>query len=348
LARGATRVLAWGSPAAAGEIRRWRARASLIPDQSIRADALGALRLKRAQTDGAALFSILPAARSLSLLRVLVAYQIIWDFLDNVHEHTPGRGVEGAHLFKALVDALDPASTPCGYYLDCPWQDDGGYLGALVETCQENCARLPGNHAVAPLIAQETARLDVLALNHQPNRDKQDASLRTWARREFPEPSDVSWWELSAACSAPFVIYALLALAADAHITPHRLDCVRDAYFPWVAAAATMLDSYADYVEDQASGEHSYVEHYGRWEHAPECVGQLVSRSMSSTERLPDRETHRLIIACMTAMYLTKDAARTPAMRASTSRVARSGGSLTRSLMPVLRIWRSAYGLRAA
>src|ERR1700677_4167772 len=80
LARGATRVLAWGSPAVAREIRRWRARAQLIPDQTIRAAALSALRLKRAQTDGAALFSILPAARSLSLLRVLVAYQVIWDF----------------------------------------------------------------------------------------------------------------------------------------------------------------------------------------------------------------------------------------------------------------------------
>jgi tetraprenyl-beta-curcumene synthase len=141
----------------------------------------------------------------------------------------------------------------------------------------------------------------------------------------------------------------LLALAADGHITPLRLDCARNAYFPWAAAAATMLDSYADYVEDQASGEHSYVEHYGRWEHAVERVGQLVSRSMSSGERLPDRETHRLIIACMTAtMCLTKDAARTPAMRASTTRVARSGGSLTRSLIPVLRIWRSAYGLARA
>jgi tetraprenyl-beta-curcumene synthase len=201
---------------------------------------------------------------------------------------------------------------------------------------------------VAPLVALETARLDVLALNHEPDRDEQDASLRMWATREFPEPSEVSWWELSAACSAPLAIYALLALAADGDVAPLRPDSVWNAYFPWVDATATMLDSYVDYAEDRASGEHIYVEHYGRWEHAVERVGQLVSRSMSSAEHLPDRERHRLIIGCMAAMYLTKDAARTSAMRASTTHVARCGGSLTRGLIPVLRIWRSAYGLRAA
>ena len=58
-----------------------------IPDAAIRQDALSALDRKRGQTDGAALFSILPRARDASLLRLLVAYQIIWDFLDSVHEH---------------------------------------------------------------------------------------------------------------------------------------------------------------------------------------------------------------------------------------------------------------------
>jgi hypothetical protein len=51
-------------------------------------------------------------------------------------------------------------------------------------------------------------------------------------------------------------------------------------------------------------------------------------------------------VACMVAMYLTKDAARSPAMRKHTARIAASGGSLTRRLIPVLRLWRIAYSQR--
>ena len=60
-----------------------------IPEQPLREDALSALRDKRYQTDGAALFSILPRARNPNLLRLLVAYQIIWDFLDSASERAP-------------------------------------------------------------------------------------------------------------------------------------------------------------------------------------------------------------------------------------------------------------------
>ena len=41
---------------------------------------------KRGHADGAALFWILPRRRDPNLLRLLVTYQIIWDFLDCVNE----------------------------------------------------------------------------------------------------------------------------------------------------------------------------------------------------------------------------------------------------------------------
>jgi hypothetical protein len=54
-------------------VRQWRSRAAVIPDATLRADALGALAGKRASTDGAALFWTLPDERNLCLLRSNVA-----------------------------------------------------------------------------------------------------------------------------------------------------------------------------------------------------------------------------------------------------------------------------------
>ncbi len=50
----------------------------------------------------------------------------------------------------------------------------------------------------------------------------------------------------------------------------------------------------------------------------------------------------------MIAMYLSKDSARTPELRASTAALLRAGGSLTRVLLPVLRLWRIAFAQQGA
>ena len=74
----------------------------------------------------------LPRARNRRLLRLLVAYQIIWDFLDSVSERGASAGqANGRQLHLALIDALDPSRPLSDYYLHNPWREDGGYLNAL-------------------------------------------------------------------------------------------------------------------------------------------------------------------------------------------------------------------------
>src|SRR6185437_11493649 len=88
----ATRQLLWGLRAASREMQVWQVRALAIPDARIRKDALSSITRKRGHTDGAALFWILPRRRDLNLLRLLVAYEIIWDFLDSVNERGAREG----------------------------------------------------------------------------------------------------------------------------------------------------------------------------------------------------------------------------------------------------------------
>lgn len=344
---GASRELAWGLPAAAKEIRHWRALAERIPEAPIRADALSAITRKRGQSDGAALFSILPHKRNRWLLRLLVAYQLIWDYLDSLHERHPTE-LNGRQLHLALVDALQPEAAKTDYYRHHPWTDDGGYLNALVDVCRTSCKRLPAFPHVRPLVLREAHRAQVLALNHEPEPAQRDAALRAWASSEFPENgTDARWFELSGACSAGLTIFSLLALAAEPSCTSACVARSHAAYMPWVSVAATMLDSYVDQLEDAECGDHIYVSHYPSRAAAVERIASLIRRSLAAAAQLDNGEKHVLIVGSMIALYLSKDSARMPAMRADTKTLVASGGTLGRALVPVLRLWRVAYAVRS-
>ncbi len=327
----------------------YRSLAAAIPDAPIRGDALSALRGKRGQTDGAALLWTLPHARNLSLLRIFVAYQIVWDFLDSANERGVTEGQEnGRQLHLALIDALDRERAISDYYLHHPWRDDGGYLGALVEICREGCASLPSFAQVHQLVLREATRGQVLATNHELDPPRRDADLEAWARQEFPAGHEATWFELTGAASAGLTIFALLALAAEPRCSDTVIAEVQSAYFPWISTTATMLDSYVDRVEDIANNDHCYVAHYRSPEHTATRIGELIRRSLDEARALPNGERHTVIAACMVAMYLSKDSAHTRAMRATTDALLDTGGSLTHILLPILRLWRIIYSQRSA
>ena len=369
LARGVALELTWGLPAVAREVRAWRARAQRIPDPSLRVDALSALVRKRGNADGAALFWMLPRSRSLPLLRLLVVVQTLWDFLDSVNERGAAAGqANGRQLHLALIDALDSERPISDYYRHHPWREDGGYLHALIMACREGCAHLPSYSRIRIPLMQEATRAQAQGINHEPDPAVRDAVLREWASAECHEKPDlgrsgtswpvtgepgfrgssigipdVSWFELTAAASASLTVHALLTLGAEPSCTELDVERIRDAYFPWVSAAATMLDSYVDQSQDATNGDHIYISHYGAPPLAERRIRQLIQRGLAKARALPNGNRHELVVACMVAMYLSKDSARIPAMRATTDGLINAGGSLIQILLPILRLWRIAY-----
>jgi tetraprenyl-beta-curcumene synthase len=322
--------------------------ACTIPDAPIREDALGALGSKRGHTDGAALFWVLPRRRNAHLLCLLVAYEIMWDFLDSTNERGAERGtLNGCQLHLALIEGLDPDAPISSYYRYHPWHEDGGYLRKLVEACRESCLLLPSYRRIAPLIIREAIRAQVLGLNHDPSPVERDAGLRRWASHDRPEEHSATWYEWTGAGNASLTVHVLLALAAEPTCCEIEIAAVHAAYFPWISAATTMLDSYVDQAEDAVAENHSYIAHYPDPDAAVRRVRELIRRSALGARALPNGTRHAVIVACMVAMYLSKDSARIPEMRADTRDLIRAGGSLTRLLAPVLRLWRIAYGQRS-
>lgn len=341
------RGLTWGLPALACEHRAWRASATKIPNREMRRDALVALDRKRGHAAGAALFAILPRHRDRNLLRLLVAYETIWDFLDTSSERAPEER-NGRQLHLALIDALDP-DRPCSdYYLYHPWDDDG-YLASLVASCRACCLALPGYRRARPVLINEAWRAQVLALNHELDHERREVTLQDWSRKEAPLEPELAWYELSGAASASLAIHALLALAAQpCRCNMVEINRVRDAYNPWISAATTMLDSYVDQLEDAANGDHSYIAHYPTPHVAITRTCWLIQQSITRATALANGSRHAVIVAAMIAMYLSKESAEDAQLRQTSRTLARAGGLLTRLLLPILRLWRNVYDQRAA
>ncbi|HSZ14600.1 MAG TPA: DUF2600 family protein [Solirubrobacteraceae bacterium] len=197
--------------------------------------------MRRGNIHGAALFSILASGRSMTLLRLLVAYQVMWDFLDSASESAlAGEEIGRLQLHTALVDAFEPALPMRDYYLHDAREGDAGYLCKLVRACRQHCLALDSFERVRPFLVVDATRAGVRAVNHDSRPAPREAKLREWVARELPDEHEASWFELAAAAGASLSIFALLALAADADAADEELHRLHRIYWPWASTLATM------------------------------------------------------------------------------------------------------------
>lgn len=351
----ATRELVWGLPAAAREMRRWRARAQASSSAPLREDALQVLHRKRTHVDGAGLFWILSRRRP-HLLRLLVAYELMLDFLDYASERGANLTCDlqaaqagGELLHAALLNALAVNTVIADHYALHPWSDDAGYLRALIAACREGTGALPSYAVVQKLATTEAARAaEVLAINHIPDHSCRNIGLQGWVGRHFPGERQLAWFEVAAAVSGSLAVHGLLAQAADPYATQKTVERVYVVYLRLVALATAMLDSYADQLEDGATDGHSYVAHYADPATTLARLHAIVKETMRATRALPRGRRHSIIAGCMIAMYLSKDDARSVELATSTRSLVATGGPLVRCLLPMLRGWRIVFSHRSA
>jgi tetraprenyl-beta-curcumene synthase len=347
LATSAARELGWGLRAVSAEFTGWRTRALAIPDPSIRHLALEALGDKRPLLDGAALFWILPDRRQPELLRLLVAFQTLANFHDHASERAGrGGGAGPGSSMLAFLDVVD-VDRPLASYGEGPKAADGGYLYRLAQTCRTGCATLPNYRKARELLLQQAHRARTLDLEHDPDPQRRAYRLKLLAGREFVGRTDAAWWELTAGASSLLTAIVLLGLAAEERTTEDDLSRAVDAY-TWVASVSSLLDNYIDQFDDVACGDHNYFDYYPAPAAAVQRIGVLIDRALREVGALRNGERHLMIVASMTAMYLSSDSARSRRLRVSSRTLAAHGGALTRLLIPILRAWRIAYGQRGA
>jgi tetraprenyl-beta-curcumene synthase len=335
------------------ELHRLRRRAHAIPDPVLRELALAALA-KRGNIEGAAAFAAFVArAHRGGTVRALVAFQATYNYVDMLAEQPNDDPVANARrLHEALPAALDPGAAQPDYYAHHAQREehaqpqDGGYLSELVQSCRLALGELPSYPAVAEQARRAGARIVAFqSLSLGSRREERDA-LERWARAQTPAGSELEWWETAAAAGSSLCVHALIAAAAaDIAPGPRELAAVEEAYFPWIGALHSLLDSVVDEVEDARTGQLSLIGCYASSREAAIRMRWLAARAIDSARGLPDGREHAVLVAGMAGYYLSGVSGTDASTRdALTDGVREEIGGLARAALLVFKVRRACGG----
>jgi len=292
-------------------LRRWERLADTIPDVVLRTEALASLRVKRPNAEAAAVFSLLaPRTRRAEVVALLVALQVLTDYLDGVSEAAVDDPLrDGLALHGALVDAVRSASEPTDYYRHHPHCDDGGYVVQLVRSCQQTLNALPAAEIVRETVVGAARRCGEGqsythdAIHFGPRR------LEVWATT-LAQRSGYRWWEAGAGASSSVAVHALVATAANTRTTLAEAERIDAAYGLGIGSLTVLLDNLVDADADADADTHNYLSYYGCPAVAATRLASIARGVDADLRVLPRRRRHELIAAGVLGFYLSAPEAR--------------------------------------
>jgi tetraprenyl-beta-curcumene synthase len=324
-------------PQARREIGHWRRRAHTIPSPGLRALALQNLDTEDTNLEGAAAFAtfVAPISR-VQVIRAQVAFQAAYDYADSLAETPSSHPVSNARqLHLSLLAAVTLTMQHQDYYAQHYENDDGGYLAALVEATRTSLASLPSYEPVSQLLQAGVERI----VQYQ-TRIGEHRQLATWMLTKMEPDCRLAWWELAAACGSSMAVFALIASAARPSVGTRELTDIERAYFPWIGALHTLLDSLIDRPDDLAAEQQSLIDYYESEEVMTERLTLLAVEARQRAQALPDGRNHTLILAGMVGLYLSSVQAATPSARLVGARLKKIIGPLAWPTMAVFYLRR--------
>jgi tetraprenyl-beta-curcumene synthase len=336
-------------PGARRELAGLRRRARAVPDPVLRYQALRSLE-KEGNMLGAALFAIFaPSRRHDAAVRALVRFQAAYNYLDVLCEQPSEDPVaNGRRLHEGLLAALGEAQAGRDPYAFHPREQDGGFLAALILGCADELSELPSFPLVrARALAAARRIVDFQSLNLG-ERQGPAEGLRCWGEQHTPPGAGLCWWETAAAAGSSLSVHVLVGMAGQERLSDATVAAVERAYYPWIGALHSMLDSAVDVAEDEREGQRNLLAHYHSSAHASERLRCLAQRAYEEAAALPDSRRHELALTAMAAYYLS-----TPQVASEQSRAVAGGlrsaaapGSAT--ALTVMRLARRVPRLAAA
>jgi tetraprenyl-beta-curcumene synthase len=326
------------------ESRHWRRRANAIPDPVLHRLALEAQRIKRGNIEGSAAFAAFATrAHRCEVVRAQVAFQSAYDYADTLSEQPSEDPVtNGRQLHQALLAALDQDAGHPDYYALHPRRGDAGYLEQIVDACRSALDALPSHAAItgpARRLAERIVAYQSLNLSEPQGGHRH---LEEWAVRETPRGTGLRWWETAAAAGSSLGLFALIAAAAQPALLPADALAIEHAYWPWVGALHSLLDSLIDEPEDAAVAQRSLLDYYTTPQETAARLQVLAREALRAVRSLPNAHEHVLILAGMASFYLTAPEASSPTAQLVSRRVIETLGPIARPSMTVFGARRTA------
>ncbi|WP_100406947.1 tetraprenyl-beta-curcumene synthase family protein [Bacillus solitudinis] len=289
-------------------LNEWREKASHIPNIELREQALSSIKEKAFHCEGGAVYGLLAGGNRQKIIRFIVAYQTISDYLDNLCDRSTSlEERDFRELHKSMLHALKPGEEPINYYQYRNDQDDGGFLASLVRTCQNILKELPGFKDTQSTMYQLAGYFCDLQVYKHVEKDKRVALLENWYDKHKHELPVMTWYEFSACSGSTLGIYCFAGYAANGPLDLERVEVLKNGYFPWVQGLHILLDYFIDQEEDLLEDDLNFISYYENEEKMVERIKHVKESAEESLRSLPDRKFHQLINKGLIAIYLADE-----------------------------------------
>ncbi|GGK11944.1 tetraprenyl-beta-curcumene synthase [Caldalkalibacillus thermarum] len=285
----------------------WKRKAERIPDAELRHQALASMTSKQFHCEGGGVYALVARPDWLpSVVRFIVAYQTISDYLDNLCDRSVSLDEANfRQLHQSMIDAVTGTFSIDNYYQLQANQEDGGYLRALVQTCHDTLALLPNYDLYKDNIRTLCELYCDLQVYKHIALDKREQALHTWwekHRERFPE---LEWYEFAAATGSTLGIFYYVALASYEEGTEDLNDTVFDVYFPYIQGLHILLDYLIDQKEDREEGDLNFCFYYPSEEEKLQRIEWITRQARKKASQLPNAPFHRMIVEGLLGMYLS-------------------------------------------
>ena len=324
-------------PSVRRELSAVERRALAIEEPGARRLALDSIEHKQFHCEGGAVLS----AGTPQIVRLVVAYQTLCDYLDSITDRGPEVPSEAIRqLHATLPAALDPSLPLPDGWANHPW-DDGGYATWLVTRSRQALEALPGWRAVQERVRWLQDRyVDLQSLKHAPDTARRGPSQAEWFREHQRPGWDLSWWEWAAATGSTLGIFALAAEAMVPKPSAERVSALFDTYFPWMGGLHILLDYFIDQEEDEEGGDFNFVRCYDGLEDAVAGITRLYGRVLEEAGRLGDAPFHRYLARGLLGFYLS-DRKVSGELTGPARRLLSAGGGISFGIWALARVGRA-------
>lgn len=284
----------------------WELEARRSVDPELRRQALASLNSKAFHCQGGAVFAVPFKKNQPNLLQLIVAYQTLCDYLDNLCDRagsTDGQAFRQLHL--SLLDALTPGQSARDYYKYYPMTNDGGYINKLVTVCQTSIKTIPNYIKIRDYALELAALYSDLQVNKHLHTEIRHNELMSWANEHRSPYHDLLWPEYCAATGSTLALFALLKLANENNHDSGTARQIMNAYFPWICGLHILLDYFIDRAEDDQGGDLNFTFYYENDDFMLERLKLFTCQSLQRARELPDPHFHSTVVNGLLAMYLS-------------------------------------------
>lgn len=310
------------------ELRRWQESARKCNDPALQTQALSSLKSKDFHCYGGSVFALSGDRKEEVLIQLIVAYQTICDYLDNLCDRNDcldGNAFRQLHI--ALQDALQPGLLQSSYYQYYPEKDDGGYLAQLVIECHRCIEMLPSFHAVQSEALTLVGYYIDLQVKKHIDWSQREKILRDWAENNLSSFPEIYWQEFAAASGSTLAIFALFALASYSSVKIDQVNNITAGYFPWICGLHILLDYFIDREEDRQGNDLNFTFYYDDEKIMLERLKYFVRQSHAQLNHVENSAFAKTVVEGLLAMYLSDQKIKSQGFKKFAAALLNSSGS---------------------